>query len=250
MNFRNAVDYALDRKSMVQNVANGLAKPLFTAESLNSIFLNKNIKGHDRNLEIAKKYLKDGGFSIGKNKNLYDKFNNRVEFNLYTNAGNTEREAIGVMVKQDLEDLGMVVNYKPIEFNSLVNKMTTTLDWDMIIMGLTGSPLEPHDGKNVWYSNGSLHLFNQRTGDEKFDDRLDFEKRLDEIFDKGALQTDINKRKTLYDEYQQIIYDQKPIIYLYSPVRIVAIRKKFKNIFPSSLSGVTYNIEEIYEDNK
>lgn len=250
VNFRNAVDYALDRKSMVQNVANGLAKPLFTAESLNSIFLNKNIKGHDRNLEIAKKYLKDGGFSIGKNKNLYDKFNNRVEFNLYTNAGNTEREAIGVMVKQDLEDLGMVVNYKPIEFNSLVNKMTTTLDWDMIIMGLTGSPLEPHDGKNVWYSNGSLHLFNQRTGDEKFDDRLDFEKRLDEIFDKGALQTDINKRKTLYDEYQQIIYDQKPIIYLYSPVRIVAIRKKFKNIFPSSLSGVTYNIEEIYEDNK
>ena len=32
--------------------------------------------------------------------------------------------------------------------------MTTTFDWDMIIMGLTGSPLEPHDGKNVWYSNG------------------------------------------------------------------------------------------------
>jgi len=35
---------------------------------------------------------------------------------------------------------------------------------------------------------------------------------------------------------------------LYSPVRIIAIRKKFKNIFPSPLAGVTYNIEEIYED--
>lgn len=247
-NFRTAIDYAIDRKSMVQNIANGLAKPLFTAESLNSIFLNKNIKGHDRDLSKSKALLKASGFHLGKNDKLYDKFNNRVEFDLLTNAGNTEREAIGVMIKQDLEDLGMRVNYKPIEFNSLVNKMTTTLDWDMIIMGLTGSPLEPHDGKNVWYSNGPLHLFNQRTGDETSDDRLAFEKRLDEIFDKAALETNFNKRKLLYDEYQQIIYDEKPIIYLYSPVRIVAIRKKFKNVFPSPLAGVTYNIEEIYED--
>ena len=40
------------------------------------------------------------------------------------------------MVKQDLEDLGMKVNFKPIEFNSLVNKLVSTYDWDMVIMGL------------------------------------------------------------------------------------------------------------------
>ena len=246
--FRTAIDYALDRKSMVQNIASGLAKPLFTAESLNSIFLNKSIKGHERNVAAAKKILSENGFKIGRNNALFDKFNNRVEFDLYTNAGNTEREAIGVMVKQDLEDLGMRVNYKPIEFNTLVNKMTTTLDWDMIIMGLTGSPLEPHDGKNVWASDGSLHLFNQRTEEYQKEDRYPFEKRLDEIFNEAALKTDFNERKKLYDEYQQIIYNEKPIIYLYSPVRIVAVRKKFKNIYPSQLSGITYNIEEIYED--
>lgn len=246
--FRTAIDYALDRKSMVQNIANGLAKPLFTPESLNSIFLNKSIKGHERNLAKAKQILEINGYKIGKNKKLYDKFNNRVEFDLYTNAGNTEREAIGVMVKQDLEDLGMHVNYKPIEFNTLVNKMTTTLDWDMIIMGLTGSPLEPHDGKNVWSSMGSLHLFNQRDDDSQIEDRYPFEKRLDEIFDSAALKTNFAERKKLYDEYQQIIYDEKPIIYLYSPIRTVALRKKFKNIYPSQLSGITYNIEEIYED--
>lgn len=247
-NFRTAIDYALDRKSMVQNIANGLAKPLFTAESLNSIFLNKNIKGHGRDLAKARHILAENGYSLGKNKKLYDEYNNKVEFDLYTNAGNTEREAIGVMVKQDLEDLGMQVNYKPIEFNTLVNKMTTTFDWDMIIMGLTGSPLEPHDGKNVWFSNGSLHIFNQRI-DDKNDDRLPFEKRLDEIFEQAALKTNFADRKKLYDEYQDIIYREKPLIYLYSPVRIVAIRKKFKNIYPSALSGITYNIEEIYEDN-
>ena len=42
-NFRLAVDYALDRENMVYNIANGFAKPLFTPESLNSIFLNKSL---------------------------------------------------------------------------------------------------------------------------------------------------------------------------------------------------------------
>lgn len=251
-NFRYAIDYAIDRKAIVNNIANGLASPLFTPESLNSIYLNKKLAaGHPKDLNKAKDYLKKSGFYL-KNKVLYDKHNNPVEFDLYTNAGNTEREAIGVMVKQDLEDLGMKVNFKPIEFNSLVNKMVSTYDFDMVILGLTGSPLEPHNGKNVWYSNGSLHLFNQRPSDgvKKLDDRLPWEVRLDNIMDEASLKIKFNDRKRLYDEYQQIIYDEKPIVYLYSPIRVIAIRKKFKNIFPTPLAGVTYNLDEIYVGGK
>ena len=173
-------------------------------------------------------------------------FNNRVEFDLYTNAGALERESIGVMIKQDLEELGMKVNFKPIEFNSLVNKLSNTNDWDMAIMGLTGSPLEPHDGKNVWMSKGPLHLFNQRGVNDGVNDRFEWEKELDNIFEQGALKLTFNERKPLYDKYQEIIYRERPIIYLYSPIRITAIRKKFKNIYPSSLSGLVYNLDEIW----
>ena len=243
--FRAAIDWAIDRKNMVQNIASGVAEPLFTAESLNSIYLNKYIKGHPSDINVARKSLQKAGFIL-KNGKLYDKKGNRVEFDLYTNAGNLEREALGVMVKQDLEELGMKVNFKPVEFNSLVNKLTNTYDWDMAIMGLTGSPLEPHDGKNVWTSKGSLHMFNQRPANYSIDDRLAWEKDLDDIFKEGALKLSFEERKPLYDKYQTIIYNQKPIIYLYSPIRITAIRKKFKNIFPTPLSGLIYNLDEIY----
>ena len=245
--FRASIDWALDRKNMVQNIALGIAEPLFTAESLNSIFLNKYIKGHPCDLNVAEESLKKAGF-INREGKLYDADGNRVEFDLYTNAGNLEREAVGVMIKQDLENLGMKVNFKPVEFNSLVNKLTNTHDWDMAVMGLTGSPLEPHDGKNVWTSSGSLHMFNQRPANYKIDDRLDWEKEIDEIFAKGALKLSFDERKPLYDRYQTIIYNQKPIIYLYSPIRITAIRKKFKNVFPTSLGGLIYNLDEIYID--
>ena len=248
INFRRAIDYAIDRKSMVQNIANGMATPLFTAETQNSVFINKNLKGHDKNLKLAKYYLQKSGF-YKRNGKLYDKSGHLVEFDLYTNAGNTEREALGVMLKQDLAELGMQVNFKPIEFNSLVNKITNSYDWDMVILGLTGTPVEPHNGKNVWYSGGPLHLFNQRPVNKPVTDRLDWEKQIDEIFDKGALVLDFKSRKKYYDKYQEIIYNQKPIIYLYSPIRIYAIRNKFKNVYPSSLSGLTHNIVEIYIDN-
>ena len=213
---------------------------------LNSIYLNKKLKPYDKDINNAKILLKKSGFKTDKKGRLYDKDGNRVEFNLYTNAGNTEREAIGVMVKQDLEDLGMKVNFKPIEFNSLVNKLVSTFDWDMVIMGLTGSPLEPNGGKNVWLSDGRLHMFNMRTPAEGKVGILPWEKELDEMFNKGALATKFEDRKVYYDKYQDIVYTQKPMIYIYSPIRIVAIRDKFKNIYPSSLGGLTHNIEEIY----
>ena len=138
-----------------------------------------------------------------------------------------------------------MINFKPIEFNSLVNKLVNDPQWDLVIMGLTGSPLEPHNGKNVWYSTGSLHLFNERP-DGKANGRLPWEVKLDKIIDEASLKIKFQDRKKFYDEYQQIIYDEKPVVYLYSSIRIIAIRKKFGNIFPSPLSGVAYNLDEIF----
>ena len=249
VNFRTAIDLALDRDSLVLNVLSGVGQPLFSAESLSSIFLNEEVaKGHKRDIEKARELLKESGFEL-RGSDLYDKNGNRVEFELLTNAGNTQREATGVSVKEDLAQLGIKVNFKPIEFNSLVDKISNSLSYDIAIIALTGSPLEPNSGYNVWNSNGSLHIFNQRKEHEKGQKLLPFEKELDEIYKKGALELDFDERKELYNRYQEIVYKEKPMIYLFSPISIVAVRKKFGNIYPTTLGGITHNIEEIYIEN-
>jgi peptide/nickel transport system substrate-binding protein len=248
-NFRKAVSLAIDREAAVMNILRGVGAPLYTAESLSSIYLNEKLKnGEPKNLEKAKKLLQESGFTWNAKGRLTDKAGNLVEFTLITNAGNTERESLGVMVKEDLEKLGMKVNFKPIEFNVLVGKLSDSLDWEAVIIGLTGSSLEPHDGRNVWSSTGALHFFNQRKGKDlqtKADLR-DWEAELDDLFEKGASVIEFEKRKPYYDRYQEIVYEQNPFIYLYSGLRVIAIRKKFGNINPTPLGGVLHNLEEVY----
>lgn len=250
INFRTAIDYAIDRKAMISNILNGVAQPLYTAEALTSLYLNQKLAlGHVRDLQYAKELLQQSGFYYDEQGNLRDIAGNLVEFDLYTNAGQTEREASGVMIKQDLKELGMKVNFKPIEFNSLVSKTISTYDWDMILMALTGSSLEPHGGKNVWYSRGHLHLFNKRSETDTVDDLFPWEKELDEVIEKGALELEFDARKVYYDRYQQIIYDERPMIYLYSTLSFVAIRNKIKNLYPTPLGGAIHNVHELYIDN-
>ena len=62
-------------------------------------------------------------------------------------------------------------------------------------------------------------------------------------FDSGATAVYI---EAVYDKYQQIVAKENPVIYLYAPANIIAIRKKFKNIYPTNLGGILHNIEEVY----
>ena len=92
-------------------------------------------------------------------------------------------------------------------------------------------------------------MFNMRDAKSSFNDIYPWEQELDKLFDEGAKKLIYSERKPIYDRYQEIISEERPIIYLYSPTRIYAIRNKIKNVFPSALYGLLYNLDELYIDN-
>lgn len=251
VNFRQAINHTIRRADIVSNILKGVGAPLFTAESLSSIYLDKALaKGFPPDVDYAKSLLKKSGFTWDAQGQLKDAKGNLVEFTLLTNSGNTEREAIGVNIKQDLAALGMKVNFKPIDFNVL-SGMLQEGNWETMIMGLTGDNLEPHSGANVWRSDGFLHLFNQRkivTGKPTdISNRKPWEKQIDELIEQGSQTFDIPERHKIYDQLQQVVYDEAPLVYLYSPLSIVAIRDRIKNLDPTPLETF-HNLEEIWID--
>jgi peptide/nickel transport system substrate-binding protein len=135
----------------------------------------------------------------------------------------------------------MHVHFTPLEFNNIVDKLMVTLDWDCILLGLTGG-VEPHFGKNVWHSSGQLHEWHPRQKKPA----TPWEARIDEMFDLAVQELDRDKRKQLYDEWQLIVSEQVPLIYTVLPESIFAVRNKFGNLHPTAFGGAFHNIEEIY----
>jgi peptide/nickel transport system substrate-binding protein len=251
MVFRQAIDWAIDRQVLVHNILKGVGQPLFTAEGKASPFVNPDlVNGHPRDLNKARHLLQQGGFTWDAQGLLHDAQGHLVRFSLYTNTGNDEREAAGVSVKQDLADLGITVDFKPMEFNVLVGKMQGSLTWESILLGLTGSSLEPNDGANVWRSNGGLHLFNQRNvqalGNTLPTDRLPWEAEIDTLLYQGAVTLDPVKRKQVYYRMQAILYQQQPMVYLYTPVQLVAVQNRLRNVYPTPLGGALHNLDSVW----
>ena len=249
-NFRKAISYAIDRENIVNNVFQGLGAPLFTAESLKSPFLNEELAdGHPRDMAKAKKLLEASGFSFHTNKDsdeleLHDKHGNRVEFNLFTNAGNQEREFISVIVISNLRELGMKVNFKLLEFNNFVSRLMSGKDYEAGIIGLTGGN-EPNSGANVWRSDGRLHMFDVKAGQEGAVTR-DWERELDSLFSKAVQTMDFKERKVFYDRFQEIIYEHNPMIYIASPKQLSAIKHKIAGIRKTKYGGMMPYLYKVY----
>jgi len=242
INFRKAVAHVIDKEKIIEIVNNQLGYPQHSSVGPGAGFYhNPNVLKYDYNPQKAKEYLEKGGYRDRNNDGIIeDAEGNAVKFNLYTNPSSTDRVDIAGIIRQDLEDVGMSVNFRRIEFNTLVGKLTATFEWEAIILGLTGG-IEPHGGKNVWTSQGQLHMWYPRQESPA----TKWEKRIDEIFNSGVQELDEQKRKILYDEFQFIVSENLPLIYTTLGARIFAVRNKFENLDPTIHGGIFHNLEEI-----
>jgi len=249
--FRRAIAYAIDRQRMINNIYRGLGELQNSPISVQSPYYfspQAGLKVYDYNLDKAKELLLSIGFKYNDQQELLDSEGNRVRFTLITNSGNKIREAMGSQLKQDLSKIGIQVDFNPIAFGVLVDKLSNTLDWECYLLGFTGG-VEPNDGANVWSLEGGLHSFNQKppkgqpqlTG-QKF---ADWEKEIARLYVQAAGELDETKRKAIYAETQRITQESLPLIYLVNPFSMTAVRDRIQKITYSALGGAFWNIHEL-----
>ncbi|NET70656.1 MAG: ABC transporter substrate-binding protein [Sphaerospermopsis sp. SIO1G2] len=249
--FRQAIAYAIDRQTMINNIYRGLGQTQNSPISVQSQYYlspKKGLKVYNYNPEKAKEMLLKSGFKYNDENKLEDAQGNRVRFALLTNAGNKIREAMGSQIKQDLSKIGIQVDFTPLAWNTFIDKLSNTLNWEASLIGLTGG-LEPNDGANVWSPDGGLHMFNQKpqAGQEPIEGRkvAPWENRIHELYIQAAQEFDDEKVKALYAESQQITQENLPLIYLVNAYSLSAVRNKFAGIKFSALGGAFWNIHEI-----
>ncbi|MDZ7956737.1 MAG: ABC transporter substrate-binding protein [Aulosira sp. DedQUE10] len=249
--FRQAVAYAIDRQTMINNTFRGLGQPQDSPISVQSPYYlspKEGLKVYNYNIDKAKQLLIKAGFKYNEKKQLIDAEGNNVRFTLLTNAGNKIREAVGSQIKRDLSKIGIIVDFTPLAWNTYTDKLSNSLDWEASLLGLTGG-LEPNDGANVWSPEGGLHMFNQKpqAGQKPIQgwEVAPWEAEIGRLYIQAARELDETKRKEIYAETQRITQENLPFIYLVNPLAMSAVRNRFEGIKYSGLGGAFWNIHEI-----
>jgi len=241
--FRQAIAYAIDRKALINVVYNGLGAPIPGPISpVNRAFFYSGVHLYHHDLDRSRILLGKAGFVL-KNDRLYDGSGHRVTILLMTNTESPERLSMAQMVQVMLKPVGIKVRVVPLQFNMLSTMVLTSHQWEMLLFGLT-SVLDPHGSATVWRSSGFLHLWNPG---EKVPG-TPWEKEIDRLFDEGVVTIDPEKRKKIYDRWQELATREVPMIDLVSPDEITAVRKTLGGIHPTPLGGVIPHISLVTQN--
>lgn len=227
IDFLKAVAHSIDKQAIINDVYRGYAEPAVSFIPRNVAVYHLSMPDYTYDLKKARALLMKGGFHWEGDR-LYDAQNNRVEFDFFTNSGNEQRERIAAIILSDLTKLGMKVNYKPLDFNTLVEKLTTNFDWDCVLIALTGG-YEPYNGANVLLSSGMLHLWNPS---EKVP-ATKWEAEIDKLMVKGAEEYNISRRALYYKKVQKILHEQLPLIPIVRQEDFVAYTDRLENYRPT-----------------
>ncbi|NES20582.1 MAG: ABC transporter substrate-binding protein, partial [Symploca sp. SIO3E6] len=249
--FRQAVAYGIDRQTMINNTFRGLGELQNSPISVQSPYYltpEQGLPVYEYNPDKARKLLISAGFQYNSQQQLLDAEGNRVRFVLITNAENNTRQAMAAQIKQDLSKIGIQVDFNPIAFGTLVDKLSNTLDWECYLLGFSGGN-EPNSGSNVWSVEGGLHSFNQKPQPSQpaIQGRqvADWEQKISELYIAAAQELEQPKRKELYAETQRLTQEYLPMIYLVNPLSLAAVRNRLQGVEYSALGGVTWNIQEL-----
>ena len=244
--FREAISCALNRERIIHDAYNGRAQAVYGFISAdNKRWNNPNVPQYSYNPAKARALLAEMGMTNrAADGTLMDAEGHPVGFTLISSMENPVRPAVAARVTDDLKQLGIRVDYKPVSTQRLNNTINNTMDYECASMGFGGGGIDPASQLNVLKSDAPLHQWfpSQRAP------ATDWERRIDALMDAQMHTLDYAQRKKYFDEVQAIWADELPMICIAAPSSAAAVRSDIGNVRPAIASAyhVTWNIEELY----
>lgn len=229
VNVRKAISYAIDRKTIVEQVLKGQVSVLQSVYAPTQAVYTPAWEQYTYDLEKAKQHLAEAGYTeevlAGE----------PLKLKLGTTAGNAAREQIQQIIQSQLRQIGINVaidNYDaPTWFSEKVDKG----DYEMGIWAWAVSPdpdiesmfakdrIPPEGQNSYWYEND----------------------KVTELLKQANTEVDDARRIPLYQEVQKLMADDAVLLPLYQRLNIVAFNARLKGVKANpSRVGTFWNTEE------
>ena len=213
---RLAFTHAINRDEIVQYVLYGLGTVASGPFPNHLWYSNPQVKPLPFDPQKARQLLAEAGWKDTDGDGILDRGGKPFRFNLITNSGNDTRKDVGVLVQRQLREIGIDVNFELYEWSVFLKNFINARHFDACILGWSLS-VDP-DAYEIWHSSQIEKGFNFISYQNP---------ELDRLWEGGRREYDLEKRKKIYWRIHQLIAEDQPYTFLYTPLGISALQKKF-----------------------
>src|SRR5262249_49090163 len=155
LRFRQAISLALDRKAMARLAYGGRATPVWgNVTPGNKLWMNTSLPHPSGSLDEARKLLQSAGYSWSSEGALVDQQKRPVSFTILVSSTSAQRSKMATLAQDDLKRLGIDAQVVPMEFRALVDRVTNTKEYEVVLMNLVNGDVDPTPEMNLWLSSG------------------------------------------------------------------------------------------------
>ncbi len=217
---RKALSLAIDRDEMVDILFLGHGRVCTGPFLPGGMAFNKEVKAPTRNMQEAKRLLKEAG---------YDE-ENPLSFEIATSNASSLRPYAAQILQHQLSEVGVDVKLRIMEWQAFLNMVVFPREFDTVLLGWSLS-LSP-DPYLLWHSD------NDKEGAFNFIGYHD--DKVDQLIE--TMQNTVD-REALAEIQQEIfaeIVEDDPYLFLYIPNSITVVNRDIKNI-EKSMNGIWHN---------
>lgn len=235
---RQALNYATDKQKMVADILLGEANAVNSPLLEGSLGYTAEITTYDYSLDKAKDLLEQNSWKDADNDNIREKKIGseivKLEFTIVT-VNQPQLVATIQQIKQDWESIGAKIDIQIVDPTAIQQDFIKPREYQALLFGeIYGADPDPF---SFWHSSLkkdpglNLALYNN--------------KKTDKLLEEARQSLDQNIRAEKYKEFQKIVSDEAPAVFLYSPNFLYPMAKKIKGINIEMLALPSYRFSQI-----
>jgi len=235
---RLALSYATDKKEIISKILSDKGIQIDSPMLPNWFGYTSETNIYEFALEHAKNTLESEGWKDLNNDGIREKIVNDEEIKLEINILTTdwpELKQTAELLKEQWGKIGAKINLEILDATTVQQDYIKTRQYEALLFGevLNADP----DPFAFWHSS-------QRK-DPGLNLSVYANDKIDKLLEEGRQSIDQENRKEKYAEFQKLLIEDIPAVFLYSPTYIYPVNKKVNGIFIERFSQPSHRFSQI-----
>lgn len=231
---RKALALAVDRDEIIREVLQGKGAAISGPFLPQMEEFNPDTEKYSFDPEEARRILDENGWKMSEEKGLREKDGSELSFKVATFDW-PELSRTAEMISDQWAKVGARAEVEVLSISDIQQNYIRTREYEALLFGQETS-LNP-DMYPFWHSS------------QKQDPGLNFSlfdnKRADELLEEARQETDAPKRVEKYKEFQNILADKVPAIFLFSPFYIYPVADQIQGIEMQKINSPSGRFAEV-----